>query len=76
MTAEEQILSVEHQIAECARGNSKEIVCPYCKAVNVSENQSLCCALFGKAVMAVLDRIRFLEAKGNLERILDQAARN
>ncbi len=76
MTPEEQIFSVESQIIECAEGNSKEIICPYCGTVNVATNESLCCDLLGKAVVAILDRLRFLEAKGNVERILDQAARN
>lgn len=76
MTAEEKLASVENQIAQAMAGERDVITCPYCNADNTSGNQSLCCSLFGQAVRAVLDRIRFVEAKDQADRILEKAARN
>jgi predicted nucleic acid-binding protein len=54
LTPKQKIDSVERQINECMRGDSKEIVCPYCKSSNVPENKALCCADMGLTVLAIL----------------------
>lgn len=75
MTPEDKVKSVDRQIHECMKGDSQIIICPYCKAENNSDNQALCCTLFGKAVAAVLERIRAGELLEHVDRIA-QACNN
>lgn len=75
MTPEDKMASVARQIQECMRGDSQVITCPYCLSENNSDNHALCCELFGKAVSAVLERIRAKELLEQCDRIA-QAAMN
>lgn len=76
MTPIEKLHSVTSQIEECMRGNSRQIICPYCGMENNSENNALCCKTFGAAVKAVLDRIRLNDVTEKVEQILEHAEMN
>jgi len=76
VTGEERIASLESQIASCARGESKSITCPYCEAVNVSDNERLCCTLMAKAVKAIIERERLRDVQEKVSRIMENAEMN
>lgn len=76
MTATEKMNNVAEQISDCMRGNSHQIICPYCGMENNSENNALCCKTFGDAVKAVLDRIRLNDVTEKVEQILEHAEMN
>lgn len=76
MSPEEKLDFVALQISEAMAGERDLIKCPYCGEDNTKGNEALCCKLFGDAVRAVLDRVRYIEAKDQADRILSKAARN
>lgn len=76
MNASEKLESVASQIHQCMEGQADCIVCPYCEKVTRQNNESLCCDLMGKAVKAVVDRIRLADVKSQMAEVVDRAGMN
>ncbi len=84
MTPEQNIAAIEFQISQCEKGESDVIVCPYCRAENwkpgvkpASPNEGrLCCDLFAKAALAIIERQSVQEFIDHAQRIADKAVCN
>ena len=86
MTPDEKLIDIQNQIVLCERGNSDEIICPYCNTANSRYRESslafprqsrkgpppLCCETFGKAIAAILQRQALGEMVDQANRIEDR----
>lgn len=75
MTGEQKIEFIAQQIADVRAGDRSSIFCPYCGTRNRPSDEFLCCALFGEASAAILDRTEKTEAIEFMSKAHDNAMR-
>lgn len=73
LTPEAKVAYVEHQIFKVQRGDLDSIECPYCGLSFVAGTPTLCCALMGEAVAAVLFKIETTDQLNQVARIAEGA---
>lgn len=74
----QKLAYVEHQVRNAARHEDEglnAIDCPYCGLSMALGSPSLCCALMGEAVTAILHRMEVQDQLDAAERILEGADR-
>jgi hypothetical protein len=72
MTGEQKLAYLEQQVTEIRMGLLTFMTCPYCGKENTPADERLCCALFGEATTAILDRLEKQQAIDFLNTIADR----
>jgi hypothetical protein len=75
LPSEQKIEFLAKQIAEVKAGARSSIFCPYCGTRNRPSDEFLCCALFGEATAAILDRTDKTDAIEFMQKAHDNAMR-
>ena len=73
MNPEQKIQFLEDQFSQVRSGDLDWILCPYCGGENRETNQALCCEMFTKASLAILDRMDKQDAMDFMENVHDNA---
>lgn len=75
LTPEQKLEFLTQQIEEVRDRKRSSIFCPYCGTLNRPADEFLCCALFGEATAAILDRTEKQEAIDFMSKAHDNAMR-
>lgn len=74
MTGPQKLEFIKSQIMQVRAGLLSFVQCPYCGHENTPVDEKLCCALFGEASAAVLDRMEKQEAVDFLSAVQDRVS--